>query len=73
MVWAERARLWRESGQTQVAYCAAQGISVWMLRKWKLTLERSGLRFDNEAWVGCMHSDEWKAKLDGFVKKERKA
>jgi len=33
----------------------------------------AGLRFDNEAWVGCMHSDEWKAKLDGFVKKERKA
>ena len=32
-----------------------------------------GLRFDNEAWVGCMHSDEWKAKLDGFVKGERKA
>jgi methylglutaconyl-CoA hydratase len=32
-----------------------------------------GLRFDNEAWVGCMHSDEWKEKLGGFVKKERKA
>jgi len=32
----------------------------------------AGLRFDNEAWVGCMHSDEWKAKLDGFVKGERK-
>ena len=38
MVWAERARLWRESGQTQVAYCAAQGISVWMLRKWIVDL-----------------------------------
>ena len=33
----------------------------------------SGLRFDNEAWVGCMHSDEWKEKLGGFVRKERKA
>ena len=33
----------------------------------------AGLRFDNEAWVGCMHSDEWKAKLDGFVAKERKS
>ena len=32
-----------------------------------------GLRFDNEAWVGCMHSDEWKEKLAGFVRKERKA
>ena len=33
----------------------------------------SGLRFDIEAWIGCMHSDEWKAKLDGFVNKERKS
>ena len=33
----------------------------------------SGLRFDNEAWVGCMHSDEWKEKLGEFVKKERKS
>ena len=33
----------------------------------------AGLRFDNEAWVGCMHSDEWKEKLGGFVRKERKA
>jgi methylglutaconyl-CoA hydratase len=31
----------------------------------------AGLRFDNEAWVGCMHSDEWKEKLGGFVRKER--
>ncbi len=33
----------------------------------------AGLRFDNEAWVGCMHSDEWKEKLGGFVRKARKA
>ena len=33
----------------------------------------AGLKFDNEAWAGCMHSDQWKAKLDGFVKGERKA
>ena len=33
----------------------------------------SGLRYDAEAWIGCMHSDEWKAKLDEFRKKERKA
>ena len=33
----------------------------------------AGLRFDNEAWVGCMHSDEWKEKLGGFVNKERKS
>jgi enoyl-CoA hydratase len=33
----------------------------------------SGLRFDVEAWVGCMHSDEWKEKLGGFVRKERKS
>jgi enoyl-CoA hydratase len=33
----------------------------------------AGLRFDLEAWVGCMHSDEWKEKLAGFVRKERKS
>ncbi|HEY0339147.1 MAG TPA: enoyl-CoA hydratase/isomerase family protein [Burkholderiales bacterium] len=33
----------------------------------------AGLRFDVEAWVGCMHSDEWKEKLGGFVRKERKS
>ena len=33
----------------------------------------AGLRFDIEAWIGCMHSDGWKAKLDGFVSKERKS
>ena len=33
----------------------------------------AGLRYDIEAWVGCMHSDEWKEKLGGFVRKERKS
>lgn len=33
----------------------------------------AGLRFDLEAWIGCMHSDEWKEKLAGFVRKERKS
>jgi enoyl-CoA hydratase/carnithine racemase len=33
----------------------------------------AGLRYDVEAWVGCMHSDEWKDKLGGFVRKERKS
>lgn len=33
----------------------------------------AGLRFDVEAWVGCMHSNEWKEKLGGFVRKERKS
>ena len=33
----------------------------------------SGLRFDVEAWVGCMHSDEWRERLGGFVRKERKS
>jgi enoyl-CoA hydratase/carnithine racemase len=33
----------------------------------------AGLKFDVEAWVGCMHSDEWKEKLGGFVRKERKS
>ncbi|MES2563306.1 MAG: enoyl-CoA hydratase-related protein [Pseudomonadota bacterium] len=33
----------------------------------------AGLRFDVEAWVGCMHSDEWRDKLGGFVRKERKS
>jgi len=33
----------------------------------------AGLRYDVEAWVGCMHSDEWKEKLGGFVRKERKS
>jgi enoyl-CoA hydratase/carnithine racemase len=33
----------------------------------------AGLRYDQEAWVGCMHSDEWKDKLGEFVRKERKS
>jgi methylglutaconyl-CoA hydratase len=33
----------------------------------------AGLRYDQEAWVGCMHSDEWKEKLGEFVRKERKS
>ena len=33
----------------------------------------AGLKFDIEAWITCMHSDEWKAKLEGFVNKERKS
>jgi enoyl-CoA hydratase/carnithine racemase len=33
----------------------------------------AGLHFDVEAWVGCMHSDEWKERLGGFVRKERKS
>jgi enoyl-CoA hydratase/carnithine racemase len=33
----------------------------------------AGLRFDTEAWVACMHSDEWKQKLEGFARNERKA
>ncbi len=33
----------------------------------------AGLRFDTEAWVACMHSDEWKQKLEGFTRNERKA
>jgi enoyl-CoA hydratase/carnithine racemase len=33
----------------------------------------AGLRYDVEAWVGCMHSDEWKERLAGFVRKERKS
>ena len=33
----------------------------------------AGLRYDLEAWIGCMHSDEWKEKLAGFVRKERKS
>jgi enoyl-CoA hydratase len=33
----------------------------------------AGLRYDLEAWLVCMHSDEWKEKLAGFVRKERKS
>lgn len=33
----------------------------------------AGLRYDVEAWVGCMHSDEWKERLAGFVRKERRS
>ncbi|MDB5902829.1 MAG: enoyl-CoA hydratase/carnithine racemase [Betaproteobacteria bacterium] len=33
----------------------------------------AGLRYDTEAWIGCMHSEEWRAKLEGFKNKERKA
>ena len=33
----------------------------------------AGLRFDTDAWVACMHSDEWKQKLEGFARNERKA
>lgn len=31
--WIERIEGWRRSGQTQEAYCAAHGLSVWVLRK----------------------------------------
>ena len=33
-VWAERIQAWRDSGQTQVRFCAERGLSVWLLRKW---------------------------------------
>jgi enoyl-CoA hydratase/carnithine racemase len=33
----------------------------------------AGLRFDTEAWIACMHSDEWKQKLEAFARNERKA
>jgi enoyl-CoA hydratase/carnithine racemase len=33
----------------------------------------AGLRFDIEAWIGCMHSDEWKERLGAFAGKERKS
>jgi enoyl-CoA hydratase/carnithine racemase len=33
----------------------------------------AGLRYDTEAWIGCMHSEEWRAKLEGFNNGERKA
>lgn len=33
----------------------------------------AGLRYDTEAWIACMHSDEWKEKLRGFTGGERKA
>ena len=32
-----------------------------------------GLRFDDEAWIACMHSDAWKEKLGEFARKERKS
>ena len=37
-VWVERIEGWRSSGQTQVIYCAAHGLSVWVLRKWIVNL-----------------------------------
>ncbi len=30
--WAKRAPGWRESGETQMQYCADHGLSVWALR-----------------------------------------
>ena len=33
-VWAGRIQAWRDSGQTQVRFCAERGLSVWVLRKW---------------------------------------
>jgi enoyl-CoA hydratase/carnithine racemase len=33
----------------------------------------AGLRFDDEAWIACMHSDAWKEKLGEFARKERKS
>ena len=36
--WSQRIEGWRTSGQTQVDYCAAHGLSVWVLRKWIVTL-----------------------------------
>ena len=32
-----------------------------------------GLRFDDEAWIACMHSDAWKEKLGEFARTERKS
>jgi enoyl-CoA hydratase/carnithine racemase len=32
-----------------------------------------GLLFENESWLSCMLSDEWKEKTSGFAKGERKA
>ena len=37
-VWVERIEGWRSSCQTQVTYCAAHGLSVWVLRKWIVNL-----------------------------------
>ncbi len=38
-IWAERIQAWRDSGQTQVRFCAQllgdNGLSVWLLRKWR--------------------------------------
>ncbi len=33
----------------------------------------AALRYDTGAWVGCMHSEAWRAKQEGFRNKERKA
>lgn len=33
------------------------------------TLLAAGLRFENEAWLSCMLSDTWKARLKDFVEK----
>jgi len=32
----------------------------------------AGLRYDTEAWIACLHSDEWKQKLRGFADGARK-
>jgi enoyl-CoA hydratase/carnithine racemase len=33
----------------------------------------AGLRYDTEAWIACMHSEEWRTKLEEFKNKGRKA
>lgn len=36
--WARRLKAWERSGQTRVAFCAAQGLSVSTFDYWRRTL-----------------------------------
>ena len=50
--WRERIAAWRESGQTQQAFCQAQGLSISSFSRWKVKLARRDEVRSSTATVG---------------------
>jgi hypothetical protein len=50
--WRERIVAWRESGQTQQAFCQAQGCSMSSFSRWKIKLTKQGEVGSPAAGVG---------------------